>query len=186
MSLFSRVCGFSPGCHSGTSGLLTPCDICDQSCLSSLGTEAVVMELFLGRMGQQTRSFAGQSHGTKMRPCVPNVSISLETEKGRESHVPDRLPLTGPTFTWLCLIPGGTLLVRPAAYTSQAPEQPGWDWPEAWTPVSQRRSPRVAGCLAWAQPSVGLWAGPSGGEASVDPARSGQASQPARYPTYRA
>lgn len=179
-SLFSHVCGFSPCYHTGTSGFLSPRDICDQSCLSSLGTEAVVTELFLGRTGQQTRSFAEQSHGTQMRLCVPNVSINVAMEKGCESHVPDRLPLPGTTFTWLCLTPGG----QPHAPVRLRVASVGAAWGLG---TSHRRCLlRAAGCPAWAQSSAGLCTGPIGGEASVDPTHSGQASQPASYTTYRA
>lgn len=56
------------------------------------------MELFLGETGQLPRSFAEQSHDKKMRPRVPDVSITLEMEKRSESRVPDWLPLTGSIF----------------------------------------------------------------------------------------
>lgn len=61
------------------------------------------MELFLGETGQLPRSFAEWSHGTKMRPRVPDFSITLEMKKRSESRVPDWLPLTGSIFiasTW--------------------------------------------------------------------------------------
>lgn len=38
-------------------------DIYDHSCRGSLGTEAVITELFLGETAQSTLSFAKQSHG---------------------------------------------------------------------------------------------------------------------------
>lgn len=47
VTLFPRVCVIVVSLGSSLPG-----DICDRSCLSSLGIEAVVMELFLGEMGQ--------------------------------------------------------------------------------------------------------------------------------------
>lgn len=47
VTLFPRICGIVVSLSFSLPG-----DICDQSCLSSLGTEAVIMKLFLGEMGQ--------------------------------------------------------------------------------------------------------------------------------------